>query len=113
MRRFKFSGSASQELDQSSQTEAKRRAMSAILFLALAFMLVSPLGARAGMIGAYDLSLWTLTNASADGFVTITAGGVDITGGNTGSGNPGTTDFQILAAGTGLVSFSFVYLSLD
>ena len=113
MRRFRFSGSASQELGQSSQTEAKRRAMSAILFLALAFMLVSPLGARAGMIGAYDPSLWTLTNNSADGSVTVTADGVDITGGNTGSGFPGTTDFQILAAGTGLVSFSFVYLSLD
>jgi hypothetical protein len=113
MRRFKFDGSASQELDQSNQTEAKRRAMSAVLFLALVFMLVSPLRARAGMIGAYAPSLWTLTNTSADGFVTPTASGVEITGGNTGSGNPGTTDFQILAAGTGLVSFSFVYSSLD
>jgi hypothetical protein len=87
--------------------------MSAILFLALAVMLVSPLCARAGMIGAYDPSLWTLTNTSADGSVTITAAGVDITGGNTGSGDPGTTDFQILAAGTGLVSFTFEYFSLD
>src|SRR5260370_21918156 len=113
MRRFNFDGSASQELDQSNQTEAKRRAMSAVLFLALVFMLVSPLRARAGMIGADDLSLWTLTNPSADGFVTPIANGVEITGGNTGSGNPGTTDFQILAAGTGLVSFSFVYSSLD
>ena len=113
MRRFKFRGSASQELEQSSQTEAKRRAMSAILFLAFVFLLVSPLGARAGMIGAYDPSLWTLTNTSADGFVTPIATGVEITGGNTGSGNPGTTDFQIVAVGTGLVSFSFVYFSLD
>src|SRR5260370_3625171 len=113
MRRFNFDGSASQELDQSNQTEAKRRAMSAVLFLALVFMLVSPLRARAGMIGAYAPSLWTLTNTSADGFVTPTASGVEITGGNTGSGDPGTTDFQILAAGTGLVSFSFVYSSLD
>ena len=113
MRRFKFRGSASQELEQSSQTEAKRRAMSAILFLAFVFLLVSPLGARAGMIGAYDPSLWTLTNTSADGFVTVTAAGVDITGGNTGTGNPGTTDFQIVAVGTGLVSFSFEYFSLD
>src|SRR5260370_13313880 len=113
MRRLTYSGSASQELDQSSQTEAKRRAMSALLFRALAFMVVSPTSGRAGLIGAYDLSLWTLTNASADGFVTPTAAGVDITGGNTGSGNPGTTDFQILSAGTGLVSFSFMYTSLD
>ena len=113
MRRFQFRGSASQGLDQSKQTQAKRRSMSAVLFLALVLMLASPLGARAGMIGAYDPSLWTLTNTSADGFVTPLANGVEITGGNNGSGDPGTTDFQILAAGTGLVSFSFVYSSLD
>jgi hypothetical protein len=65
------------------------------------------------MVGPYGLSLWTLTDTSADGFVTPSALGVDITGGNNGSGDPGTTDFQIVAAGTGLVSFNYVYFSLD
>lgn len=113
MRQLKLNGSAWQEPDHSNQTEAKRRAMIAVLFLALGFILVSPPGARAGMVGPYDVSLWTLTNTAADGFVTPTASGVDITGGNEGSGNPGTTDFRILAAGTGQVSFTFLYFSLD
>src|ERR1019366_4239715 len=60
-----------------------------------------------------DLSLWTLTNTSADGFATLTTLGVDITGGNDGSANPGTTDLTIVAAGTGPVSFAFFYFSLD
>ena len=113
MRQPKFSGNAWQEPHHRNQTEAKRRATLAVLFLALGFILVSPPSARAGMVGPYDPSLWTLTNTSADGFVTPTASGVDITGGNNGSGSPGTTDFQILAAGTGLVSFTFLYFSLD
>src|ERR1017187_10293909 len=49
----------------------------------------------------------------ADGVAIPTTLGVDITGGNTGSTKPGTTDLTILAAGTGLGSFAFSYFSLD
>ena len=95
------------------RAKAGRWGTLALLGVALGLTLAAPRCANAGMVGAYDISMWTLTNASADGFITATAGGIDITGGNTGSGEPGTTDFQILAAGTGFVSFTFVYFSLD
>src|ERR1035441_2440211 len=115
MRQLKLKGLVwhGRNADCNNGTEAKRQAPIAVLFLAVGLGLVLPHDARAAMVGAYDLSLWTLTNTSADGFAIPTTLGVDITGGNTGSTKPGTTDLTILAAGTGLVSFAFFYFSLD
>src|SRR5664280_1680618 len=84
-----------------------------MLGFVIALSLVFAPVAHAGFVGAYAFDQWTLTNYSADGSVIPTADGIQITGGSGGSGDMGTTDFTILAAGTGLVSFSWAYFSLD
>jgi hypothetical protein len=84
-----------------------------MLGFVIALSLVFVPAAHASFIGAYAFGQWTLTNSSADGSVIPTVDGIQITGGNTGSGDFGTTDFTAIAAGTGLVSFSWSYFSLD
>lgn len=69
--------------------------------------------AKAGFIGDYALSNFTLTNTNADGFVTPFGDGFMLTGGNTGSGLPGTTDFTTTATGTGVVNFNYSYSAFD
>lgn len=61
------------------------------------------------------LNTFLLSNTSADGAVDIAKDGLsfDLTGGNTGSGIPGTTDFTVVAQSAGTVQFSFYYASLD
>jgi len=56
---------------------------------------------------------FTLTNTNADGSVIKQTTGFIITGGNNGSGQPGTTDLVALATGTGMVQFQYSYASLD
>lgn len=113
MRTLETNHHARQQQDRSKRTNPFWRRTLATLGLAVGLILATPHSASAGIVGAYDISLWTLTNVSADGFVTQTASGLDLTGGNTGTGDSGTTDFQILAAGTGIVTFNFIYFSLD
>jgi hypothetical protein len=71
--------------------------------------------ANAGFIGYYTLDNFTLVNTDANGSWMTPDGGLSLvlTGGNTGSGDPGTTDFVIQANGTGQVQFQFSYMSLD
>lgn len=89
-----------------------------ILLLAFAVLAVSALSvtpAKAAFVGHYQLSNFLLTNTAADGLATTPDGGVSVvfTGGNTGSGEPGTTDLTIAANSAGLVAFTFLYSSLD
>ena len=71
--------------------------------------------AKADSIGPYNLGNFILTNTNANGFATTPDGGVTftLTGPNNGTGFPGTTDLTIIAAGTGLLQFQYVYSSLD
>ena len=70
--------------------------------------------ANAAFIGPYDPASFVLTNMNSDGFAEFRPNGsLVLTGGNNGSGTPGTTNFLVAAAGTGLVTFNFSYSSLD
>lgn len=70
--------------------------------------------AQAGFVGSYAFANFNLVNTNADGSASLAPdGSLLLTGGNTGSNSPGMTDFSILAAGTGLVTFDFSYASLD
>ena len=71
--------------------------------------------AYAGFIGDYALNNFTLVNTNADGSVTTPDNGLTavLTGGNNGSGEPGTTDLLTTAAGTGTVAFHYSYSALD
>jgi hypothetical protein len=70
--------------------------------------------AHAGSITAFSLQ-FTLTNTNADGSVQVSGDGLSValTGGNNGSGLPGTTDFLTSALADGVVNFAFSYASLD
>jgi hypothetical protein len=67
--------------------------------------------------GPYAPANWTFTNTggSTDGSVN-TAGApvsISLTGGNSGSGTSGTTNFTIAAVASGMVSFDWNYTSAD
>lgn len=84
------------------------------LQFALAICFALTFQAKASSITAFSLQ-FTLTNNSADGSVMVSSDGltVTLTGGNNGSGLPGTTDFLTTALAAGTVSFDFSYSSLD
>jgi len=58
---------------------------------------------------------WTFTNSNADG--SVNTGGapasISLTGGNDGSGVPGTTDYTTTAAAAGTVTFDWNYSTAD
>jgi hypothetical protein len=61
------------------------------------------------------LSSFGLTNTSADGSVDVGSDNLSftLTGGNTGSGLPGSTDFFTVSQTSGLVEFQYSYSSFD
>lgn len=71
--------------------------------------------ARAAFISPYALNNFMLINMNADGTAITPDGGasVVITGGNNGSGEPGTTDLVTTAQTSGAVQFKYSYSSLD
>jgi hypothetical protein len=81
----------------------------------LAFSVAGVMPLEAGFVGNYQLGNFLLTNVEADGFAVTPDGGVSVvlTGGNTGSGQPGSTDLTIPANAAGIVAFTFLYSSLD
>jgi hypothetical protein len=85
------------------------------IFLSLGIMVLSSHSVRADFSGYYDPANFTLTNTSADGFIDTSSapGAISLVGGSNGSGDPGTTDFTILAPANGVVSFDWSYASLD
>jgi hypothetical protein len=85
-----------------------------VLWAVTLVVLMAP-SAKAGFIADYAVSNWTLSTTGLDGSVTTPDSGMSIvlTGGNDGSGNPGTVDFVINSQGAGLVQFQWSYSSLD
>jgi hypothetical protein len=68
-----------------------------------------------GFQDAYDPINWTFTNSNADGFVNTggAPASISLTGGDNGSGDPGTTDYTTTAAAAGTVTFDWNYSSSD
>jgi hypothetical protein len=80
---------------------------------AVSLFLLCP-AAFAGFVGDYALTQFTLTNTNANGSVApIGIDAILLTGGNNGSGIEGFTDLLVSATGTGPVSFSFGFSTLD
>jgi hypothetical protein len=69
--------------------------------------------ATAATIYDFAPSGFKLSNTNADGFVNALPNGFVLTGGNNGSGEPGTTDYTAVSTGTGIVQFNWSYSSLD
>jgi len=94
--------------------EALRHADSAWLKYILAICIASSFNLQAGPITVFSLP-FTLTNESADGFANVSPDGLTLvlTGGNDGSGLPGTTALTTTALYSGLVSFNYSYSTLD
>ena len=84
-----------------------------LLSLLAAFALL-PAPAQAGTIAFFDPSNFQLINTSADGAAVPLDNGnsLQITGGNTGSDLPGTTDVVFIPLFTS-VTFDWIYASLD
>ncbi len=91
-------------------------------FCVLAAVTVAAGSANADFVGPYDLSKFTLSNTDGGGFPSFTDGlavtpdgglSLVLSGGNSGSGLPGDTDFTISAPEAGSVLFDYSYSSLD
>ena len=71
--------------------------------------------AQAAFIGEYSIDKFTVTNVNGDGFAETPDAGqtLKLHGPDNGSGDFGYTDFTVAAAAAGLVTFDFLYTSLD
>jgi len=73
--------------------------------------------AEAGFIESYPLSGFTLTNSPnsqlTNGFVAMQGKSIVLTGGNSGSGESGTTDLLTTALTASQIQFFYSYSSLD
>jgi hypothetical protein len=79
----------------------------------LTFTLISA-SASAAFIGAYDVSNWTQTPATGSIDVTGAPDAVSLTSSDEGTLDLSiNTDFTIAAAGAGLVSFDWAFITLD
>jgi hypothetical protein len=83
--------------------------------LALGFSFALAPVAQADFIGDYAVSNFRCIDTNADGCDSPPNGvlSITLTGGNNGSGFPGTTDFVTTATGTGVVLFDYSYDSTD
>lgn len=91
-----------------------RRCLSSVCWiLGSTFALTA--GAQAAFIDPYALNNFMLVNTNADGTAITPDNGLSVvlTGGNNGSGEPGTTDLVTSAKAAGLVQFNYSYSSLD
>ena len=72
-------------------------------------------GAQAAFVNPYALNNFMLINTNADGTAMTPDGGLSVvlTGGNNGSGEPGTTDLVTTAKARAIVQFNYSYSSLD
>ncbi|MFM7476545.1 MAG: PEP-CTERM sorting domain-containing protein [Microcystis aeruginosa] len=68
-----------------------------------------------GFQGPYDPINWTFANSNADGSVNTSGApaSISLTGGNNGTGNPGTTNYTTTAAAAGTVTFDWDYSTND
>ena len=76
-----------------------------------------PSVAEANFSGPYDVPNWTFQNTGGSTNGSVNTSGAPssilLTGGNTGSGMAGTTDFTIVAVASGIVSFDWTFSSFD
>jgi hypothetical protein len=99
-----------------AQARARRRwPFSLFLFCAIGIHFALVPQAKSNFVDNYALNNWLLTNTNADGSAITPDDGVTVivTGGNNGSGLPGTTTLTIAAAGAGQVQFDWSYSSMD
>lgn len=98
-------------------TNCKSRMVAITALGAALFFAASPQAKAVvvGFEGPYAPANWTLATNGGDGSVDTAGAPASITlfGSDTGSFNPISTDFTTLAAGDGLVSFSWNYLTFD
>ncbi len=118
MKRLSFAGTPKQPglapgKIQTGQTGAKRRRSLLPVCWLLAFGFAWIPQARAGFIFDFAQNGFTLKNTNADGSVIQQNNEITLTGGNNGSGLPGTTDFVANATGSGVIQFQFSYASAD
>jgi hypothetical protein len=68
-----------------------------------------------GFQSEYDPANWTFTNTNADGSVNTSNAptSIALTGGNNGPVNSGITYYTIIAAGDGIVTFDWSYVTSD
>jgi hypothetical protein len=84
-----------------------------ISFQTLVFGVAFVAQGNAGLINP-NLGSFVLNNTSADGSVMIKSpSSFVLTGGNTGSGIPGSTDFSVISSSAGMLQFQYSYASLD
>lgn len=91
------------------------RLTNALIGSIVLLLLLSAAPARAAFTGVYALDNFTLLNTNADGTQSSTDGvtNLTLTGGNNGTGLPGSTYFLTLAPVPAFVSFSFVHTTDD
>ena len=92
----------------------RSRSLAYVLGLSMFCLLTSH--AKADFSGPYDLSNWVFSNTNADGSWSFNSGPpveLFLTGGDNGSGLPGTTNFTFTAFESGTVSFNWGYNSTD
>ena len=102
-------------------TNSSRRHAARVWNVAAAPLLVSAVlsfsaPVQAAFVNSYAPENFTLNNSAfTDGYAIPAADGsvVMLTGGNSGSGEPGTTDYTIKAVASGLVSFTYNYGTND
>ncbi len=95
----------------------KRYRVFTALWCSICFLVAFPQKVRASFTQYYSIDSFTLSNSSSTGngtAMTPDAGAsLVLTGSNDGSGEPGTTDFTILAPISGNVSFDYAFATLD
>jgi hypothetical protein len=88
----------------------------AALLTAMAASLFFAAPAKAAFVGDYALERFVLINTgTSDGTAALLNGGLSLAliGGNSGSGEPGSTELFIAASAAGMVQFRYVYSSRD
>src|SRR5271165_1331953 len=88
-----------------------------VLLLCLAIGVMLTPAAKAGFIETYPLSSFTLVNSPTsiltNGTAVMQGQTLVITGGNSGTGEPGTTELTTTALAAGQIAFDYAYFTLD
>lgn len=88
-----------------------------VLALCLTISVTLAPAAKAGFIESYPLSSFTLVNSPnsvlTNGTAVMQGQTLVITGGNSGTGEPGTTELTTTALAAGQIAFDYSYFTLD
>src|SRR5271170_296596 len=95
----------------------RQRRLLPVLLLCLAISVMLAPEAKAGFIESYPLSSFTLMNSPTsiltNGTAVMQGQTLVITGGNSGTGEPGTTELTTTALAAGQIAFDYAYFTLD